>query len=102
MPSQGKYELEIVPLAQSDIEDILQYTHETYGEKQRRNYSDAIRQALENIRATPKLGHSRDDIDPGYRAWNVNSHTIIYGIEGKLVSVFRILHGSMDFKRHDI
>ena len=101
MSSPNDYELEIAPLAQLDIEDILQYTQETYGAKQRQIYSDDIKKALKNIKANPELGHSRDDIESRHKAWNVNQHTIVYDIKGRIISVFRILHGRMDFKRQN-
>ncbi|MEZ5691030.1 MAG: type II toxin-antitoxin system RelE/ParE family toxin [Rickettsiales bacterium] len=100
MSFQSKYRLEIAPIAQSDIIDILQYTHENYGKRQRKNYSDAIRKALKTIQEVPYLGHARNDIGENYKAWNVNKHTIIYAIEGNIISIFRVLHSRMDFPEY--
>lgn len=59
MSSPERYTLRLSRQAERDIENILQYTYETYGERQRQIYADALHEAFEMITANPGLGHGR-------------------------------------------
>lgn len=99
MPSiQNKYKIELAPLAKADIEDIIQYTQETYGSAKRKSYSADIRKALRNIKENPHLGHAREDIDTNHKAWTINSHVIVYAVTDSRISIFRVLHSHRDFR----
>jgi plasmid stabilization system protein ParE len=62
MSSPERCTLRLSRQAERDIENILQYTHETYGERQRQIYADALHKALETITGNPGLGHGRPDL----------------------------------------
>lgn len=99
MPSLERYTLRLSRQAERDIESILQYTYETYGERQRQIYADALHEAFEMITGTPGLGHGRPDLSERHRAFNVEQHVVVYTVSGRTVNVARILHGKMDFTR---
>ena len=100
MSSPERYTLRLSRQAERDIENILQYTYETYGERQRQIYADALHEAFETITANPGLGHGRPDLSDRHRAFNVEQHVVVYTVSGRTVNVARILHGRMDFSRH--
>ena len=97
-----QYHLELSPQAESDIETILQYTRQKHGVEQEDSYFEALKAALHTIRDNPHLGHKREDLDPKDRAYKVKKHVIVYAVGTELVSVYRILHGRMQFKQQRI
>jgi plasmid stabilization system protein ParE len=56
MSSPERSTLRLSRQAERDIESILQYTYETYGERQRQTYADTRHEAFETSPATPALG----------------------------------------------
>jgi len=99
MSSPERYTLRLSRQAEQDIESILQYTYETYGERQRQRYADALHEAFETITGTPGLGHRRSDLSERHRAFPVEQHVVVYTVSGRTVQVARILHSRMDFTR---
>ena len=99
MSSPERYTLRLSRQAEQDIESILQYTYETYGERQQQRYAAALHAALETITGNPGLGHRRLDLSARHRAFPVEQHVVVYTVSGRTVHVARILHGRMDFTR---
>jgi toxin ParE1/3/4 len=99
MSSPERYTLRLSRQAEADLESILQYSHEAYGERQRQIYADFLHAALETITDNPGLGHRRPDLSERHRAFNVAQHVVVYTVSGGTVNVARILHGRMDFTR---
>ena len=100
MSSPERYTLHLSRQAERDIESILQYTYETYGEGQRQIYAAALDRALATITGNPGLGHRRPDLSDRHRAFTVEQHVVVYTVSGQRINVARILHGRMDFTRH--
>ena len=100
MSSPERYALRLSRQAERDIESILQDTYETYGERQRQIYAEALHKAFETITSNPGLGHGRPDLSERHRAFHVEHHFVIYTVSGQTVYVSRILHEKMDFARH--
>ena len=80
MSSPERYTLHLSRQAEQDIESILQYTYETYGERQRQIYAAALHEAFETITDNPGLGHRRPDLSERHRAFNVEQHVV--GLHG--------------------
>jgi plasmid stabilization system protein ParE len=99
MSSPDRYTLRLSRQAARDVEHILQYTYETYGERQRHIYAAALHEAFETITGNPGLGHRRSDLSARHRAFTVEQHVVIYTVSGRLVNVARVLYGGMDFTR---
>jgi plasmid stabilization system protein ParE len=51
---------------------------------------------------SPNLGHKRDDLPEGFKAYPAEQHVIVYQLKEETLYIARILHGSMAFKRHEI
>lgn len=100
MSSRKALPLKLSPKAQQDFIDILRYTGETWGQPQLLVYRDKINEALQAIGQNAQLGHRRDDLPPGLRAYLVGSHVIVYRIEAASIGVVRILHQRMSLTRH--
>lgn len=97
MSSPERYTLHLSHQAERDIEGILQYTYETYGDAQRHVYAAALDHTLVTITGNPGLGHGRPDLSDRHRALTVEQHVVVYTVSGQRINVARVLHGRMDF-----
>lgn len=102
MPYQKFQNLKLSSLAESDIEDIVQYTYIHYGPEQVDKYIDALMQAMKLIAENSCIGHVREDLPDNYRAFSAERHIIVYKLKNQIVYVSRILHESMDFRNQNI
>jgi plasmid stabilization system protein ParE len=95
--------LEITEPAQQDFNDILQYGHDTYGERRARDYAASIYSKLYALCDFPNLGHSRNDIPAAYKALRVgDAHIAIYRLDSETVFILRILYHTSDFAQQEI
>lgn len=83
-------------LAQGDIDDILAYTLEQWGQHQLVAYKSKIDAALSAIVQNPNTGRTKH----GLLVYPAGKHLIYYYIEGETIYVVRILHERMDAARH--
>jgi len=88
------------PRAIADLEDIWDYSTETWGSVQAERYLRLINDCFRKIAENPKTGRSCDAIRKGYRKRNVGRHVIFYRTTKGGVDVVRILHERMDIDRH--
>lgn len=87
------------PAAQSDIDEIWNYSAENWGEDRADKYIHDLTGVLEKLASGKRRGHSCDHIRLGYFKYPSQSHIIFYKINGETVDVIRILHQRMDFTR---
>ena len=90
----------LTPLAQSDIEDIWDFTVDRWGLAQAERYVRQLQRTLEGVAEHPRQGRACDDIRPGYFKIGSGSHLVFYRLTSKGIEVVRILHQSMDIDRH--
>lgn len=88
------------PRAEDDFADILQYTLETWGEKQVFVYRAVLDKALLTIQQNPDISHKRPELSPAHRIFPAGRHIIVYRANDRAVYVSRILHERMDIGRH--
>jgi toxin ParE1/3/4 len=93
-------EFRLTPAALRDLEGIWQYTVERWGVEQAEHYVDLLNAAFEGLAQAPRSAPACDHIRPGYRRQSVERHVVYYRIEGKSVTVVRVLHDRMDAVRH--
>jgi toxin ParE1/3/4 len=97
--------------AAADFHEILRWTAEQFGEMQARAYEATLASALEALGEGPGIAGVRaaDDLKPGLRMLHAarkrrKARYIILFRAGALpnreIEVLRILHDSMDVKRH--
>lgn len=89
------------PAARADLDDIFDYTAQQWGLDQAETYVRGLQHAIERAAADPRIGHSCDEIRPGYRKLAAGSHTLYYRLTADgAVDIVRILHQRMDVDRH--
>jgi len=87
------------PRAQSDLEEIWEYSYDRWGLDQAERYVELIRETVAWTGESPRRGRACDDIRPGYFKLAAGSHVLFYRLVGPDIEVVRILHGRMDFDR---
>jgi toxin ParE1/3/4 len=88
------------PLAQTDLDDIWDYSATNWGDDQTEDYARRIQTAIELVAVDPSRGRARDYIRPGHSSFAVGSHLLFYRRTESGIDVVRILHQRMDFDRH--
>ena len=95
-----EYRLILSPKAQQDVENILRYTGEQWGERQVATYNDKLTGALEALLANPASGHLTVELPETHRVYPVGSHVIVYRVQNGVIGVLRILHKRMSVPLH--
>ena len=83
--------LVILPAAHQDWSDILQYTEEQWGLRQRDAYDDLIDETLRRIRSYPDIGHRVDGLPDSHREFPMEHHAVRYLRESNRVVILRIV-----------
>lgn len=104
--------------AQSDVINILAWTHEQFGEAARLRYESLIVAALRDVATQPDRPGSiaRPELGAGVRSWHLRlsrdhaaagaevvrrpRHFFVYRSEPALLVVGRVLHDAMELARH--
>lgn len=95
--------------AERDLAEILIWTSKSFGPAQARTYAQTISQAIQALQQGPDiLGvRLRDDVEPGIRTLHVaragqkGHHFVVFRVSvNECIDVLRLLHDSMDLKRH--
>ena len=88
------------PKAVSDMQNIWDYTLETWDKDQAKSYVRLLNQSFADLAENPHLGPSCEYVREGYRKHLAGRHVLYYRIVDAGVFVIRILHSSMDVDRH--
>ncbi len=86
--------------ARRDLEDILEYSAALYGDEAAERYVRAIGEAMERLRQHPEIGVPRPELGAETRSYPAREHRLIYDLNGRRVSILRVLHKAMDPARH--
>lgn len=104
--------------AQDDIVDILDWTHEQFGDAARLRYEALLITALRDIGEQPRRPGSivRPELGDGVRSWHLclsrerarttgaivhrPRHFLIYRPENAIIVIGRVLHDAMELARH--
>lgn len=87
--------------AKTDLEEIWEYTYETWSENQADKYYLEITESCQNLKYDFKLGKDYSNLLLDLKGMKINKHVIFYRIlmSGE-IEVERILHENMDIKKH--
>ena len=96
MPSNIK----LRPKAESDLTNIYLYSAKEWGAVQADAYLQAIDDTFRQLNQHPKLGRDYGLVRSNLRAYDINSHVIFYKKTQDGIVIIRILHSSMDVRRH--
>ena len=93
-------ELLIRPRAVGDLEGIWLYTLKKWSAEQADRYLRNINDALGRLREDAAAGRSAETIRADYWSLHVGRHLVFHTFTDDAVSVRRVLHDQMDFRRH--
>lgn len=88
------------PKAETDIDDIYDYTEEHWGFEKAESYTFDLRDACRMLAKGYRRGKHVDGIKRGYLALPYNAHFIIYRETERQITIIRILHQRMNVRRH--
>jgi toxin ParE1/3/4 len=85
--------------ADKDLENIFIYSVEKFGIKRAEKYNYLVF-AFQTLANDYNLGRDCSHVRPNLYAWNVVSHVIYYKPTKGGISIYRVLHKSMDYIKH--
>ena len=83
---------QIMHAAVRDIEKIIEYTDENFGEVQTREYLAGLHHSFDLLTDNPKMGMAFDGMR---RRYIYKSHYVYYRIDRDILKILRIRHTSM-------
>ncbi len=94
--------LHLSPAAAEDLENILRYTLDTWGENQFEIYLATFQQTFDVILADPECPFSkeRNELFQECRTIPSGHHIVFFRVRKGNIEIVRILHKRMDFSRH--
>ncbi|MDB5691951.1 MAG: plasmid stabilization system family protein [Alphaproteobacteria bacterium] len=92
--------VELSRQADTDLEDILDYSIAAHGRGTAEAYLRGIDAAFSRLSQYPELGSPRPDLKEGLRSLPYGEHRIYYRYDGMAVLVARVLHKATDTERH--
>jgi toxin ParE1/3/4 len=86
--------------AVEDLEEIWDYTVETWSENQAEIYYSLLIDSCQELANKPNLGKSYEVVEKTVLGFKSGQHIIFYRIVTEMeIEVVRILHGMMDIKK---
>lgn len=89
------------PRAQSDLDEIWDYTADNWGLDQAETYTRQLWNDITTVAAHPTLGRECSEVRQGYRKHPSGSHVLFYRSAPDGIEIVRILHKRMDYESHD-
>ena len=92
--------LELTEAAVEDLRAIREYTLQKWGERQEDIYLDRLWSCFGELLLRSSLHRFRHDLFPGCQVAAEGKHIIFFRVRKDVLQVVRVLHATMDFKRH--
>ncbi|MBU2708428.1 type II toxin-antitoxin system RelE/ParE family toxin [Zooshikella marina] len=86
--------------AEVDLESIVDYTREQWGQQQVHQYLDGFMELCGALADRPSLGLRRDSLSSGLRSFPYESHILYYQPQSHGITVVRVLHKRRDPVKH--
>ncbi len=87
--------------AENDLIEIYLYGFQTFGEAQAEQYFSELEDCFRILTQSPLICRERAEFTPPVRIHHHGRHLVIYVIQDDdQILIIRILHDSMDVKRH--
>ncbi len=86
--------------ADEDLTEIYTFSYNRFGELEADAYLLALDECFCMLVEQPFLGRKIDNIRAGYLQYEHTSHSIFYVLKEGGILIQRVLHQSMDSKRH--
>jgi toxin ParE1/3/4 len=94
--------LRLSPAAAEDLENILQFTMETWGVITYEEYLLSFQQVFDTICHDPSsaLSKERGELFADCRSIRSGRHIVFFRLKNNTIEIVRILHDRMDFLSH--
>ncbi len=86
--------------AAADLDSIYEYTILQFGLEQARGYLFGLHERFQALAAQPTQGRKVDELAPGLRRVEYQSHIVFYISTDNGIRIVRVLHQRMDVTRH--
>lgn len=86
--------------AAADLDEIYEYTILHFGLEQARVYLLGLHERFEMLAAQPTHGRKAEELAPGLRRVEYQSHMVLYMSKDNGIRIVRVLHQRMDVTRH--
>ncbi len=86
--------------AENDLTEIYIFGFQKFGETQAERYFSELEDCFTVLGQTPLICRERTEFAPPVRIHHRGRHLVIYIIRDSQILIIRILHDSMDVKRH--
>lgn len=86
--------------AERDLEAIIDYTLEHWGQRQATDYLNQLETLAETLAERPDIGVKRDALFDGLISFPYRSHILYYVKQRHGITIVRVLHKRMDPERH--
>jgi toxin ParE1/3/4 len=86
--------------AEVDLNNILLFTWQQWGDEQRDRYEAALQRVIAALTDFPEIGARMPWVFPDCRARPVERHVLYYRVTDAEIEVVRILHERVDPTRH--
>lgn len=86
--------------ADADIQEIASYSVRNWSLARAEAYILRLHEAFQRLAESPHLGRNIDELRKGYFRYEHESHVVFYKHSGRGILIVRVLHKSMDVKRH--
>ena len=90
----------LTPVADSDLQEIWEYTENRWGVEQADNYLQTLERRMAYLARYPNRGKRRKELPGSPLNYHEEKHVIFYRPLKTGIEIIRILHDSMDFPRH--
>lgn len=100
------YSVIMLPAAEEDYREILRYLDRRCESPQAiRTLNQRLREALENLRETPRMyAFSTDEVlrQRGYHKFLIGNHVALFQTDetNQVVEIYRIFHGSQNYAKY--
>ena len=92
--------LALTEIARADLASIRRYSTRTWGRDQTTKYMDALRDTMKGLVRGTVVTRTRDDLRPAIQMVTSGRHSIFFEAGESRILVVRVLHDSMDYRRH--
>lgn len=103
-----KWPVRLSAAAEADFHNIIRWTFENFGENQARAYADVLSSAIAALADGPEILGAKERVDIAQGIFTLHTaregrkgrHFVMYRVHGPGIDVLRLLHDTMDIKRH--
>lgn len=92
--------LVLTEIAKADLASIRRYSTRTWGRDQTSRYIDDLRDTMKGLVRGTVITRARDDLRPGVLMATSGRHSVFFETDDSRILVVRVLHDSMDYRRH--